>query len=63
MIVDGNKITPDDGKTLTNGKVYSKCVFLGVNDSVDNWREINDADVPEEVSDEEAMSILLGVDK
>lgn len=36
------KLTASDGMTLTNGKVFSKEVYLGVNDSVDNWWEITD---------------------
>lgn len=41
-------LEPDDGYTLTNGETYSKRVYLGINDSPDNWREIPDEDVPEE---------------
>lgn len=41
------KIEADKDKTLTNGEVYSKEVYLGINDSVENWNEIDDADVPE----------------
>jgi hypothetical protein len=48
MKINGNIITPDTGKWLTNGQTYSKQVWLGVQDSSDNWHEIDDADVPEE---------------
>ncbi len=41
------KLTASDGMTLTNGETYSKEIYLGVNDSVDNWREIPDSEVPE----------------
>lgn len=41
-------LEPSEGMTLTNGETYSKRVFLGVNDSPENWREIPDADVPGE---------------
>lgn len=37
----------EEGMTLTNGEVYSKKVFLGVNDSPNNWQEIPDSEVPE----------------
>ena len=37
-----------EGMTLTNGKTYSKKVYLGIYDSPENWHEINDEDVPEE---------------
>lgn len=33
--------------TLTNGEVYSKEVYLGCNDSADNWREITDKEAEE----------------
>ena len=64
MIVDKNKIIPDEGKTLTNGETYSKMVFLGILDSPENWREIPDEDVPVESRMEdkaEAYDILTGV--
>lgn len=32
----------DEGKTLTNGDTFGKVVYLGKNDSVDNWHEIPD---------------------
>lgn len=32
----------DEGKTLTNGEAFGKVVYLGTNDSTDNWREITD---------------------
>ena len=40
-----------DGMTLTNGEVYSKQVYLGINDSPENWHEIPDSEVPEEGAD------------
>ena len=36
------KLTAAEGMTLTNGEVYSKEIYLGCNDSADNWREIPD---------------------
>lgn len=40
-----NKITADEGFWLTNGQgVYSKEVYLGKNDSADNWHEISEAE-------------------
>lgn len=60
MIIEGNVITADEGMVLTNGETYSKKVYLGIHDSPDNWQEIPEEDVPEEVSDSEALAILLG---
>lgn len=65
MIIDGNKITADEGKTLTNGETYSKQVYLGIHDAPENWREISDEDVPEEPTIEdkaEAYDILMGIE-
>ena len=36
----------EDGYTLTNGETYSKKVFLGINDSPENWYEVSDEEVP-----------------
>ena len=36
-----------DGMILTNGNVYSKEIYLGINDSPDNWREITDEEYAE----------------
>jgi hypothetical protein len=50
MIVEGNVLTAEDGKVLTNGSTYSKQVWLGINDSVNNWWEMDegtkDAPIP-----------------
>lgn len=68
MIIRGNELIPDEGMTLTNGETYSKHVFLGKWDSVENWREIPDEDVPEPseetIEDKaEAYDILMGVEQ
>lgn len=34
----------DEGYTLTNGDTFGKVVYLGKNDSADNWHEITDAE-------------------
>ena len=51
MIVDGNKLIADEGKSLTNGAIYSKLVWLGIHDSVENWQEIPDEEIPAEQED------------
>ena len=56
MIIDGNKITADAGKVLTNGSVYSDTVYLGIHDSVSNWREIPDSEIPPEPPTPEELS-------
>lgn len=38
------KLTASEGMTLTNGEAYGKEIYLGINDSESNWREITDAE-------------------
>lgn len=58
MTINGNMITTSDGKALKKGDVIATVVHLGVNDSADNWIEI---DKPEaEISDFEAIGIITG---
>ena len=46
----------DEGMVLTDGETYSTKVYLGINDSVENWWEIPESEMPtpepEEVSEE-----------
>jgi hypothetical protein len=48
MVIEGNVLTAEEGKVLTNGSTYSKQVWLGINDSVNNWLEV---DTPEGFED------------
>lgn len=48
MKIEGNVLTADEGKWLTNGQTYSQQVWLGVRDSVENWHEADESEVPEE---------------
>lgn len=41
-------LEPDEGNVLTNGDVYSDKVYLGKNDSPDNWREVPAEDINKE---------------
>ena len=38
--IELTKLTPSEGMVLTNGETYSSEVYLGKNDSPDNWWEI-----------------------
>lgn len=40
--IELRKLTAAEGMTLYNGKAFGKEVFLGNNDSPENWREITD---------------------
>lgn len=37
----------EEGMWLTNGETISKKVYLGINDSPENWREITDTEAKE----------------
>ena len=56
MTINGNILTANDGKTLKKGDVYATIVHLGVNDSADNWLEVDKPD--EGISDSEALEII-----
>lgn len=45
--IELRKLTAAEGMVLTNGETFSTEVYLGANDSPDNWREIPEADLPE----------------
>ena len=34
------KLVPDEGKFLNKGDIVSTCVYLGINDKPENWKEI-----------------------
>ena len=38
------KLIATEGMVLTNGKSYGRIVYLGKNDSPDNWHEITEAE-------------------
>ena len=41
------KLTPSEGMVLTNGETFSTEVYLGTNDSKDNWHEITKEEAEE----------------
>ena len=47
MIINDNVLKADEGMTLTNGEAFGKTIYLGINDSVDNWYEITDEEAKE----------------
>ena len=58
MTINGNQLIADDGKALKKGDTIAKIVYLGINDSADNWLEIDEPE--EEISDSEALEIITG---
>ena len=56
-------ITADKGKILTNGEIYTIAYISPSEINESNWTEIDISEVPtenEEISDEEALSIIMG---
>ena len=49
MTIQGNILTAEEGKWLTNGNTYQKQVWLGIHDNPSNWSEVDDA--PDEFKD------------
>lgn len=58
MTINGNILTADEGKALQKGDVIAATVHLGVNDSAENWVEIDEPE--EDIPAEEALSIITG---
>ena len=48
------KLSASDGHVLTNGEAYGKEIWLGVNDTPENWREITDTEYEDVLKEQEA---------
>ena len=57
MIINGNTLIAENNKVLIKDDIIATVVHLSINDSVDNWTE---TDPPEDISAEEALSIITG---
>jgi hypothetical protein len=55
-IIELTKITASKGMVLTNGETYSKEIYLGVNDSPENWHEITEEEYSKIVEEQELKS-------
>lgn len=42
--IELRKLTAAEGMTLYNGAVFGKEIYLGKNDSPENWQELPDAE-------------------
>jgi hypothetical protein len=42
--IDETTIKADDGMKLTDGISFGSVVYIGKNDSIDNWHEITEAE-------------------
>ena len=52
MIKDRNILKADEGKVFTNGETFGTTVYLGKNDSADNWYEITVEEYETIIADE-----------
>lgn len=52
--IELRKLTAAEGMTLTNGEAYGKEIYLGKNDSPENWHEITDAEYETILAEQEA---------
>ena len=43
-IIELKKLIASEGTILTNGSAYGTEIYLGKNDSAENWHEITDAE-------------------
>jgi hypothetical protein len=53
--IELKKMMASDGMVLTNGEAYGKEVYLGKNDSAENWHEITDAEYEEVLKQQEEL--------
>ena len=52
--IELRKLTASDGMVLTNGEAFGKEIYLGVNDSAENWREITEEEYEKIKAEQEA---------
>lgn len=50
-------LTATDGMVYTNGQVYAKEIYLGVNDSPENWYEVTEEEAA--AAEEEELEDVL----
>jgi hypothetical protein len=51
--IELRKLTSSSGMVLTNGESYGKEIYLGKNDSPENWREISEEEYERIMEEEE----------
>lgn len=56
--IELRKLTASDGMVLTNGEAFGKEIYLGVNDSVENWREITEVEYEEILKQQEEFMLI-----
>lgn len=56
--IELKKITAAKGKVLTNGEAYSTEIYLGVNDTIENWHEITEEEYANILAEEEKELLM-----
>ena len=51
IFINDTTIKADEGMKLTNGTTFGDTVYIGKNDSADNWHEITEAEAERLQSD------------
>jgi hypothetical protein len=59
MIIEKNILKADEGKVLTNGETLGTTIYLGKNDSTNNWHEVDETEYLKSL-EESKFSIWLG---
>lgn len=54
--IELRKLTAAKGKTLTNGEAFGKEIYLGCNDSPENWSEITDEEANRLIEEKEEVT-------
>lgn len=47
------ELVADEGKILTNGTEYAEVIYLGDNDKVENWQEVDKSQMPQDEEGDE----------
>lgn len=56
--IEIRKLTASEGMMLTNGEIYGKEIYLGVNDSPDNWHEVPKEEYEAKMAEQEAVEMM-----
>lgn len=54
--IELRKLTASEGMMLTNGEIYGKEIYLGVNDIPDNWHEVSKEEYEAKMAEAEVMT-------
>jgi hypothetical protein len=55
MIIEKNILKADEGKVLTNGETFGTTIYLGKNDSADNWHEVDESEYLKSLEESEGI--------